>query len=114
MMWTLKSLSSVPSKTVRPTPSMPGRTSSSGINCPAAGSEIRRDVPSRAATARVAIRNFMTLLGKRGRTFSYTDQLVARSRRKVLSFAPRDDSLLQPGLPLHRDVYVLLVVVPVC
>ncbi len=31
MIWTLKSLSSVPSKTVRPTPTMPGLTSLSGM-----------------------------------------------------------------------------------
>ena len=69
-MWTLKSLSSVPSKTVRPTPTMPALTSSMGIklatvvaNGDRAVTVVEvdgRDAASRPTSAAV-IRNFMSL-----------------------------------------------------
>ena len=83
MMWTLKSLSSVPSKTVRPTPTMPGLISSTGMSVVAAG----RDVPSRAART-AAIRNFMSLLEKPGRSLSYKEQLVAGQGERCYGSTP--------------------------
>ena len=59
-MWTLKSLSSVPSNTVRPTPTMPAWTSSIGMREVAAGSVTTSDVASRPITAAVN-RKFMSL-----------------------------------------------------
>ncbi len=64
-MWTLKSLSSVPSKTVRPTPTIPGRTSLRGISAVAAGKETVSRPASRPPQMTAAwIRNFMCLQGK--------------------------------------------------
>ncbi len=59
-MWTLKSLSSVPTKTVRPTPTMPARTSSIGMRDVEAGSVARSDVRSRPIAAALN-RKFMSL-----------------------------------------------------
>ncbi len=66
-MWTLKSLSSVPSNTVRPTPTMPGLTSSMGIKTVAKGDRAvtvgeidGRDAASRPTRAAVT-GNFMSL-----------------------------------------------------
>ena len=78
-MWTLKSLSSVPSKTVRPTPTMPGRTSLMGISEVAAGKETVSRPASRPPQRMTAawIRNFMCLQGKGDALSSYKEQLVA-------------------------------------